>query len=159
MTYNETETRRCRNMRRVILCLFIICAYLLSTTYAVDVVEYEGEEVVSQMTALNLAFGALGGQAPVRTSKVAIIFIIYPILGIAFMLFDKKSNTKNIVGLVCGILGVLSISFLIGGNIGMGALVSIVLYFVIAILSAYAIFMQLEDKHKVKSERRLDVHE
>lgn len=153
------ETKRCRNLRRVLIFLFIVCGYLLSTTFAVDMVEYEGEKVVSYMTAINLALGTLGGDVPVRTNKVAFIFFIIPLVGFFFMFFDKKSNVKNFVGLVCGFLGVLSISFLIGGNIGIGAMISIIMYFIIAVLSAFGVVLNIADRRRVDNSPRLSKHE
>ena len=153
------ETKRCRNLRRVLMLLFVVCGYLLSTAFAVDIVEYEGEEVVSYMTALNLAFGTLGGTVPVRTNRIALIFFIIPLLGFFFMFFDKKSNIKNFIGLACGFVGVLSISFLIGGSIAIGAMISIVIYFIVAILSAYGVILNLADRKRTDNSPRLAKHE
>lgn len=153
------ETKRCKVLRCTLIFLFVVCGYLLSTTFAVDLVKYNGEDVVSRMTALNLAFGSLGGEVPVRTNKIALIFFIIPLIGFFFMFFDKKSNVKNYVGLACGFIGALSISFLIGGGIGIGAMLSIILYFIIAILSAYGVFVNLADKRKVNNAPRLSRHE
>ncbi|MDE7390205.1 MAG: hypothetical protein K2M82_04610 [Lachnospiraceae bacterium] len=153
------ESKRCKYIRRVLIALFVVCGYLLSTTYAIDVVEVNGEQVLSYMTALNLAFGTLGGEIPVYTNKIAIIFFIIPLVGFLFMMFDKKSNVKNIVGMICGIIGALSISFMIGVNIGMGSMVSVLLYFIITVLSAFAALFHRQDKTNSKETKRLSVHE
>lgn len=153
------ETKRCRNLRRILMILFVVCGYLLSTAFAVDVVEYKGEDTVSYMTALNLLFGTLGGEVPVRTNKISIIFFLIPLVGFFFMFFDKKSNVKNFVGLICGFVGVLSISFLIGGSIAMGAMISIIVYFVIAILSAYGVVLHIADRKHVDNSPKLSRHE
>lgn len=153
------ETKRCRNLRRILMILFVVCGYLLSTAFAVDVVEYKGEDTLSYMTALNLVFGTLGGEIPVRTNKIALIFFLIPLIGFFFMFFDKKSNVKNIVGLVCGFTGVLSISFLIGGSIAIGSMISIIVYFIIAVLSAYGMVLHIADRRLVDNSPKLSRHE
>lgn len=156
---NSTETKRCRNIRRVLIALFIVCGYLLSTTYAIAPVEVNGKETYVNETALNLAFGEMGGEIPMPSSKVGYLFLILPFVGFFFMFFDKKSNIKNFVGLACGVIGVLSISFFIGGYVGFGGLISIFVYMLIVFLSAISIFLNAQDKKSTKEPPRLDKHE
>jgi len=145
----NTETKRCRNIRRVLIALFIVCGYMLSTTFAVDYIEVQGEEKLVEMTALNLAFGAMGGSLPMRSNIViGLLFILLPLLGFFFMFFDKKTNIKNFVGLGCGIIGMMSIMFFIGANIGIGAFISVLCYVLITILSGVAVLMQAQDNRK-----------
>lgn len=153
------ETKRCRNIRRVLVALFIVCGYLLSTTYAVDYMEINGEETYVPMTALNLAFGTMGSDIPVRQNTViGIVYLALPLIGFFFMFFDKKSNIKNFVGIGCGVIGMMSILMFIGGNIGMGALVSIFCYMLITILSATAVLMNLQDRKSERSAPTLKKH-
>lgn len=158
MNYS-TETRRCRNIRRVLIALFIVCGYLLSTTYAIVPVEIDGKETYVNETALNLTFGSMGGDTPMAASKFGYLFLVLPFIGFFFMFFDKKTNIKNFVGLICGVVGALSISFFIGAYVGLGGLVSIFAYMLIAFLSAVSIFLNAQDKKIVKEAPRLDVHE
>lgn len=158
MSY-ETESKRCKRLRIALICLFVVCGYLLSTTYAVDILDVDGVETYIPMTALNLAFGAMGGPTPVRASKIGFLFIILPFIGFFFTFFDKKTNIKNVVSLICGVLGVFSICFLIGGHIGMGAFVSIFLYMIIAVLSAVSVIFNIQDRQEEKSAPRLERHE
>jgi len=145
----NTETKRCRNIRRVLIALFIVCGYMLSTTFAVDYIEVQGEEKLVEMTALNLAFGAMGGSLPMRSNIViGLLFILLPLLGFFFMFFDKKTNIKNFVGLGCGIIGMMSIMLFIGANIGIGAFISVLCYVLITILSGVAVLMQAQDNRK-----------
>ena len=145
----RTETKRCRNIRRVLIALFIVAGYMLSTTFAVDYLEVQGEEQLVEMTALNLAFGAMGGSVPMRSNIViGLLFILLPFLGFFFMFFDKKTNVKNFVGLGCGIIGLMSIMLFIGANIGIGALVSVLCYLLITMLSGIAVLMHAQDNPK-----------
>ena len=152
------ESKRCRNIRRALICLFVVCGYLLSTTFAVDIVEIDGTEKAVAFTALNLAFGSMGENDPVRQNIViGLLYIILPFIGFFFMFFDKKTNIKNIVGICCSMIGMTSIFTFIGFNIGIGALISIICYIVIDILSIIAMFMHLQDRKteiKPKTLRR-----
>ena len=153
------ETKRCRNIRRVLIFLFIVCGYMLSMTFAVDLIEIDGVETYIQMTALNLAFGTMGGATPVRQNTViGLLYIIIPLVGFFFMFFDKKTNIKNIVGICCGVIGMTSIFMFIGLNIGIGALISIFCYILIDILSATALLMNLQDRKAERKPRTLKRH-
>ena len=156
---NIIESKRCRNIRRVLIALFIVCGYLLSTTYAVDYIEIDGVDTFVPMTALNLAFGAMGGSTPVRKNTViGIVYLLIPLIGFFFMFFDKKSNIKNFVGIGCGVIGMMSILMFIGSNIGMGALVSIFCYMLITILSATSVLMNVQDRKKQQAAPVLKKH-
>lgn len=160
------ETKRCRNIRRVLIALFIVCGYMLSTTFAGTYVEIEGEEVFVRTTALNFLFGAGGLDTPVfRNIPLGILYCVIPLVGFFFMFFDKKSNVKNMVGIVCGAVGCLSIALPLAANssemaLGIGALVSILVYMIITMLSGISVFMKLEDRRSEETEpKRLGKHE
>ena len=162
----NTETKRCRNIRRVIIALFVVCGYMLSTTFAGAYLPVEGEQTFVTMTALNFAFGAMGSDNPVlRNTPLGILYCIIPLVGFFFMFFDKKSNLKNYVGIVCGAVGCLSIAFPLAANsselaIGIGAIVSILCYMIITMLSGISVFMKLEDRRNGNTEpKRLSKHE
>ncbi len=157
------ESKRCRNIRRVLIALFVVCGYMLSTTFAGAFVDVKGEETYVSMTALNLAFGSIENDIPVYQNKaVGSVYLIIPFIGFFFMFFDKKSNVKNLVGLALGVIGCSVIALPIGANnelyLGIGALVSMVAYMLIAMLSGVSIFMILEDRRAGESEKKLSKH-
>ena len=161
----NTETKRCRNIRRVLIGLFIVCGYMLSSTYAGAYLEIIGEETLICMTALNIAFGSMGADHPVyRNMPLGILYCAIPFIGFFFMFFDKKSNVKNFVGLACGIIGCLSIAFPIAVNssdllLGFGAFLSMICYMIITALSGISVFMKLEDRKNDESgSGRLEKH-
>ena len=53
----SVESKRCHNIRRVLIALFIVCGYMLSTTFAGAYFDIDGKETFVPMTALNLALG------------------------------------------------------------------------------------------------------
>ena len=159
----STETKRCRNIRRVLIGIFVLCGYLLSTTFASA---YIDEEFIP-MTALNLAFGSMGADHPVYRNPVfGAVYMIVPLVGFLFMFFDHNSNVKNLVGIACGVIGCTAIALPLGANselyLGIGALLSMILYMFATTLSAISIFMKLEDRrNETKSEDgapRLEKH-
>ncbi len=224
---HRVESKRCRRIRYFMLALYVVCIYLLTTTYAVDVLEvitfevdeetvtlevnsdetiyevegeavafdvdgeeithetngeetsvkavgteltivsgdeettYEidSEEVTSYMSALNLAFGSLANSTPVRrNTALGVMFIALPLLGTGFAVFDKRSNVKNVVSFICDIVGVVTICFLLGGYMGAGALASAVVYMVLAVLSAVAFIMNLQDRNTDATAPKLAPH-
>ncbi len=163
----KNETKRCRNLRRVLIGMFIVCGYMLSTTFAYAYLEVNGEERLIHMTALNLAFGSMGADYPVyKNTLFGMIYVLIPFIGFFFMFFDKRSNLKNLVGIACGILGCTTIALPIGFSEdltpGIGAFVSMLLYVFITTLSAISVFMKLEDNRSAPTEEtapRLSKHE
>ncbi len=224
----RVESKGCRNIRYFMLALYIVCIYLLTTTYAIDVLEvitftvddeiytlevdseettyelsgeevafdvdgeettYEiandevtlkvtdtefifiaddeetaydvdSEEVTSYMTAINLAFGTLASSTPVRKNMtLGIIFIAIPLLGVGFTVFDRRSNIKNVVSFICSIVGVVTICMVLGGYMGAGALASAVVYMVLAILSAVAFVMNIQDRNSDATAPKLTPHD
>ena len=163
----KNETKRCRNIRRVLIALFVVCGYLLSTTFVYAYVTVEGEEKLISETAMNLAFGSVSGSTPAyKNTVVGVMYFLIPLIGFLFMFFDHRSNVKNLVGIICGIVGCLSIALPIGFNpdlgLGIGALVSTILYMFITALSGISVFMKLEDDRNDKSPEnapRLQKHE
>ncbi len=152
-TVESVETKRCRKIRRILTALFIICGYMLSTTFVGAVFNIDGKDQYVRITALNLAFGAMGGKTPVYQNPVfGAIYIILPLIGFLFMFFDKRTNLKNFVGMGCGIIGCLMIAFPIAANselyLGIGALISMIAYMIITTLSGISIFMKIEDRRQ-----------
>lgn len=158
------ETKRCRKIRRVLMVLFIVCGYMLSTTFAGAVFDIDGKETYVPMTALNLAFGSMGADTPVYQNRFfGAIYIMIPFIGFFSMFFDKKSNVKNLIGIICGIVGCTAIALPLGANselyLGIGAMVSMIVYMLIAMLSGVSIFMKLEDKRAESAAPKLSKHE
>ena len=151
------ESKRCRNIRRVLIALFIVCGYMLSTTFAVDVMEIDGAETMVSMTALDLAFGSMGREIPIRHNIViGLVYILLPFIGFFFMFFDKKTNMKNIVGICCGMIDMTTIFMFIGYIIGICALLSIFCYILIDILSITAMLMHIQDAKPKALKRHED---
>lgn len=133
------------------MALFIVCGYLLSSPFAYAYIDES--ETASSMTAFNLAFGSIMGDTPLyRNTVFGVTYIVIPVIGFFFMFFDKRSNIKNYVGVVLGIVGCVIITMPIGFNPdlipGGGAVFSAVLYMFITTLSAVSVLMKLEDNKK-----------
>ena len=161
----SAESVRCRNIRRVLIALFIVAGYMLSTTFAGAYVDVDGKETYINMTALNLALGSMGGDTPMyHNAFFGGMYIAIPFIGFFFMFFDKKSNAKNLAGIILGIVGCLGIALPLGASeelyLGIGALVSMIVYVLITMLSVISILFMLEDRHREKPKgTRLSPHE
>ena len=147
------ESKRCRTLRRVLIGMFIVCAYLLSCPFVSAYITINDADKLIYMTALNLAFGSMGADHPVYMNAVyGMTYIIVPVVGFFFMCFDRKSNLKNLVGIACGVIGCLSIALPIGMssymNLEYGAFASMLIYLFITPISAASIFVRMEDNRK-----------
>lgn len=93
----------------------------------------------------------LGGEIPNTASGDAfkqaipyfLIFLIIPIIGFFFCLFDKYRNLKNIVSIVCSAAGVVSILFIVSYLLSIGSLVALLLYILICFISTIALFARI----------------
>ena len=99
-----TETKRCRNIRRVLIALFVVCGYLLSTTFISAYVTVDGKEKLITETALNLTFGSVSGST--HTSGL-----------VGFT--DGDSNTQNTIE-NCLVQANVTCSAHFGGLVGHG---------------------------------------
>ncbi|MCH5297487.1 MAG: hypothetical protein J1E85_07445 [Ruminococcus sp.] len=101
----------------------------------------------------------LGGKFPDSAEGAAIqqaipfffIFLIIPIIGFFFCLFDKYRNLKNIVSMICCLAGVVSILFIVGYLLSIGSLIALLLYIVICFITTMSMFARItsdENTHK-----------
>ena len=155
------ESSRCKKLRRVICGMFIVIGYMLSTTFAYAYIETEGEGIFVHMTALNLAFGNPCSDTPMyRNTLYGVIYILLPFIGFLFTFFDHKSNVKNYVSIVCGIIGCSSIALPIGFNPeltpGIGAITSIFLYTAVTSLSAISVLFKIQEQRAANKDKPVE---
>ncbi len=84
-----------------------------------------------------------GGDALQKALPYFLIFLVIPIIGFFFCLFDKYRNLKNIVSIFCCLAGVLSILLIVGYLISLGSLISLLLYMVICFITTMAMFARI----------------
>lgn len=159
MSYKESD--RCRKLRRVICGMFIVIGYMLSTTFAYAYIETDTSENFVHMTAINLAFGNPGSDTPMyRNTLYGVIYIILPFIGFLFTFFDHKSNVKNYVSIVCGVVGCSAIALPIGFNPeltpGIGAITSMLLYTVVTALSVMSVLFKIQEQRAANKDKPVE---
>lgn len=135
----KVENRATKKIRVAQIVLFLIQIFLTTFPYY-----WKGEfelESKSSYTALELISYIGGSDETTQMGMVCLIFLIIPIVAVGFQIFDRSYNLKNIVGLICSGLGVISITYLIGpAYIAYGAVFALLLYLVTFFLSVMGIF-------------------
>lgn len=97
-----------------------------------------------------------GGQIPDTADGAALqsyimyfpIFLIIPIVGFFFCALDKQRNMKNIVSMLCCLIGVVSILIIVSGALSLGSLIGLLAYLVIGFLTSMSMFARITDKVK-----------
>lgn len=70
-----------------------------------------------------------------------ILFLVIPVVAVAFQIFDREYNLKNIVGIICSFAGVLAIIYLVGPQyLCFASMISLLLYLFSAFMSVMGIF-------------------
>ncbi len=70
-----------------------------------------------------------------------IVFLVIPVIALAFQLFDRQYNLKNVVGIICSSLGVIAIIYLVGAKyLCFASMISLLLYLFSAFMSVMGIF-------------------
>ncbi|MCD8026024.1 MAG: hypothetical protein LUF33_03595 [Clostridiales bacterium] len=146
----ENKTRKRLRLTLCVLYLFeiIFCTmpYLqgydssgnLATYSVIDMLSYLGGELPE--TADGSAF---------QTYTIFMfVFFIIPIVGFLFCAFDKQRNLKNIVSVICCLLGVLSILALVSYGLSLGSLLALLVYLVICFLTTLSMFARITDKEE-----------
>ena len=74
------------------------------------------------------------------------VFLVIPIVGFFFCALDKERNLKNIVSIICCLLGVFSILTIVSVNfISYGSLFALLFYLLSSFITAFAMMARLTD--------------
>lgn len=143
-----TETKKQKKLRIAIWIFYLIEVFLSSTPFMVGKVDGKTQS----LTVLEIVVQP-GFQYTADQGKLALfysLFLIIPLIGFFFCVFDRKTNIKNGVSFICSVLGVSVITFGIGGAMASGALISLFIYLITALLSMYSIISFYSEKAKLK---------
>lgn len=151
---NKIPENKTRKRLRITLCIFylfeiVLCAWVFF--------QIENEGVVLYRTV----FDMLGYLFEKPDTNIAMynnflhyvpfyfIFPIIPIVGFFFCALDKERNMKNIVSLLCCLLGVLAILFIVTpSHIALGSLLAMLLYILIAFVSSFSLMARIAESPK-----------
>lgn len=131
----RVENPKAKKLRITLCVLFIVNIFCLAMPF---VALQDGNEYY-QRTALEV-MSFLTADRWQSLGAVYLIFIILPLLGLCFALFDKKRNIKCAVAILCSVAGVIAITMMIGLYLSIGSLISIFIYLIIIVV-AVSLFM------------------
>lgn len=72
-----------------------------------------------------------------------LVFLVIPIIGFFFCLFDKERNIKNIVSFFCSLAGIVSILLIVNYTISLGSVCALLIYLLSSSLSAISMLLRL----------------
>lgn len=123
------ENKKTKKLRITLCVLFLFNIFCLALPYA-GVQILEPVPTYQMMTGLQLIIGGdINDSRFVYMGVIASVFLILPAAGFFTAAFDKHRNIKCIVGFISSVLGVISITFMIGPQyISIGAVFAILLY-------------------------------
>ena len=81
------------------------------------------------------------------------IFFIIPIAGFFFCALDKERNMKNIVSIICCLIGVLSIITMVSYTISLASVIALLLYILSSLSEMIAVFIFADFIFKIPSEQ------
>lgn len=145
----ENKTRK---KLRITLCVLYLVEIVLC---ALPYFQYIDEKNVLHSYSVfdTMSVWGLSGSndAVFKYSLFMPIFFIIPIAGFFFCALDKERNMKNIVSIICCLLGVLSIITMVSYTISLASVIALLLYILICFLTTLSIFARFTDKDATKA--------
>lgn len=149
----ENKTRK---KLRITQCVFYLILILLCTFTYVRIPNPHQAGQYFYATVFDM-LGYIGGTFPDIPAAEALksyipfffLFPVIPTVGFFFCALDKERNMKNIVSLLCCLLGVLSILLIVTLNfIDIGSMLSLLVYILVSFITTIAIMARIVDNSK-----------
>ena len=146
----ENKTRK---KLRITQCVLFLAQLLFCTFTFVQIPNPDPTKLGFYATVFDM-LGYLGGDFPDVAQSSAFssvlplffVFLVIPIVGFFFCALDKERNLKNIVSIICSLLGVFSILTIVSINfISYGSLFALLFYLLISFITAFAMMARLTD--------------
>lgn len=146
----ENKTRK---RLRITQCVLYLLEILFCTFTYIQIPNPDQSQLGFYATAFDM-IGYIGGNFPDTAQAQAfgsvlplfLVFPIIPIIGFFFCAFDKERNLKNIVSVMCCLLGVFSILTIVSLNfISYGSLLALLFYILISFITAMAMVARLQN--------------
>ena len=135
-----------RKKLRIAMCVLYLFQIVICTMPFIQNIDIQGNITsASPFFMLTMLFGVLQGMdsTVVTMCVLCIIMIVIPIIGFLFCALDKERNLKNLVSLLCCFGGVYVILSIPSQYISLGAIIAIVLYVILMLLTSIALVMRL----------------
>ena len=151
----ENKTRK---KLRITQCVFYLILVLLCTFTYVRIPNPNQAGQYFYATVFDM-LGYIGGTFPNIPAASALqsyipfyfIFPVIPVVGFFFCALDKERNMKNIVSLICCLLGVVSILFIVTLNfIDIGSTLSLIIYVFLSFITTIAMMARVVNTSEKK---------
>ena len=138
----KVENPKAKRLRITLCVLFIVNIFCLEMPF----VALQDGKVYYQRTALEV-ISFLTADRWQALGATYLVFLILPIVGLLFAIFDKKRNIKCAVAILCSVAGVIAITMMIGLYLSIGSLISIFVYLIIIVLSVSLFMTNMASMH------------
>ena len=137
----KIKENKIRKRLRITQCVLYLVQIFWCTWTFVAIPKSDGNYFYATVFDM---FGYIGGEFPEGTASGAFqayvpfyfIFLLIPIVGFFFCALDKERNLKNVVSIICCLLGVISILTIVTINFSsIGSKLSIIFYVIISFIS------------------------
>lgn len=128
------------------MCFFYLLQIVVCTMPFIQYIDPDGNITsASPLFMFTLLFGAVSGldDTTVKMCILCIFMIVIPMIGFLFCALDKERNLKNLVSVLCCFAGVFIILSIPKPFISLGAIIAVVLYIIIMIMTSVAMVMRL----------------
>ncbi len=145
----KLEENKQRKRLRISMCVLYLIEVFLCTFPYWQGVEDNVLYTYSVLDFLSLLGGSAGTADQANFSQLQsalpffFLFLIIPVIGFFFCLFDKYRNLKNIVSIICCLGGVLSILLIVSYGLSLGSLIALLLYIVICFITTLSMFARI----------------
>lgn len=145
----ENKTRK---RLRITQCVLFILEIILCTFPYISIPNSDSQNEVLYRTVFDI-LGYIGGSLPNTAQTEAfssflplfLAFPIIPIIGFFFCALDRERNLKNIVSIICSLLGVVLILTLVSVNLlTYFSVFALLIYILIDFITAVAMVARLQ---------------
>lgn len=135
-----------RKKLRYAMCALYLLEIVICTMPFVHRINPDGSIVsASPFFMITMLFGVTSGMdgTVITMSVLCIFMVLLPTIGFFFCALDKERNLKNLVSVLCCLAAVFIILNIPGSYISIGAILAIVLYIILMLLTSIALVMRL----------------
>lgn len=147
-----------RKKLRITMCVLFLFQIIICTFPFIHFMPKDGDvTTASPFYMVTMLFGSAGALTEdiLRYCAISIAVIIIPVVGFFFCALDKEYNLKNIASALCCLAGVYITLVISRRAVSYGAVMELLLYVLIMLLTSFAMVMRLsKDEEKRDEEKR-----
>lgn len=135
-----------RKKLRIAMCIFYLLQIVICTMPFIHNFGPDGSITsASPIFMFTMLFGAISGfdSTAITVCILCTVMILIPIIGFFFCAIDKERNLKNIVSMICCLAGVFIILIIPRQYISLGAIIAIIFYIIIMLLTSFSMVLRL----------------